>query len=360
MEAIRAPLLNANEDEVLVVGVYVTEGAPVRAGELLFSLETTKASNDVDAPRAGYVRRLSVAEGDRVPVGRLLCVLTDTPDEPLDEKLEQPVLADGVRATRRARELAEEHGVDLVALGVEGIIKERDIEAYLQRSGRAPRGRPAVPAFAAPLAGPNPVVVLGAGGHARVLVDLVREARRDLTLIGAVDDGDVLPSDVLGVPVIGTSEQLVELRERGVEEAILGVGAVTHNATRVELYRRLVTLGFRVPNLVHPRASIEPSVRLGAGNQVFAGAIVGSNAKLGDNVIVNSGVVVSHDCTIGSHTHLTPGALLAGGVTIGESTVVGMGVTIYLGVTIGRDVVISNGVHVLKDVPDGTVLRGSA
>jgi UDP-3-O-[3-hydroxymyristoyl] glucosamine N-acyltransferase len=102
---------------------------------------------------------------------------------------------------------------------------------------------------------------------------------------------------------------------------------------------------------------IEPSVAMGVGNQIFAGAVVGSAAKLGDGTIINSGTIVSHDCLIGSHTHFSPGAILAGGVEVGENTLVGMGVTVYLGVRIGSNVVISNGSHIMKDVPDGSVIR---
>ncbi len=351
---VRVPLLNANEDELTVVDVYVREGAEVRAGELLVTVESTKAASDIDAPVAGFVRRLSVAEGDRVGVGALICWLTETADEPLPEPeaSAEAAGASDVRATKRARALAEEHGLDLAAIGATGIVKERDVLAFLERSAPA---RP----FAEPVAGDHGVVILGAGGHARVIVDLLRGAHPELTIVGAVDDSSRPPADVLGAPVIGRSDRLEALRASGVERAALGVGAVTHNATRRALFERLASLGFELPPLVHAQAMVEPSVKMGRGVQIFAGAIVGSNVTLGDNVIVNSGVVVSHDCVIGAHTHLTPGAILAGAVTVGENTVIGMGVTAYLGITIGRDVTVSNGVHLLADVPDGELVRAS-
>lgn len=193
-----------------------------------------------------------------------------------------------------------------------------------------------------------------------MLVDLLRQARPELTLVGAIDDGERPPSDVLGVPVVGPSAHLEALRADGVELAALGVGAVTHNATRRELFDKLESLGFELPPLVHPGANVEPSATLGRGAQVFAGAIVGSNVTIGENTIVNSGVVVSHDCVVGAHTHLTPGAILAGGVRVGQGSVLGMGVTAYLGISIGSDVVVSNGVHLLADVEDGAVVRASA
>lgn len=356
MKFVRIPLLNANEDEVVVSGVHVAEGDEVRAGELLVSVESTKATMDVEAPMGGFVRQLAVTEGERVEVGALVCVITQS----ADEAFENPALEEAAeqqtgraRATRRARALAEEHGIELESLDVRGIVKERDVRRYLERAAPG-RGTPAVPVSS------DRIAVYGAGGHARVIVDLLRESRRDLTLMGVVDDGDEPPEDVMGVPVLGGWAQLAALREQGVRRVALGVGAVTHNRTRVELFRRLTEAGFELPNLVHARASVEPSVRMGHGNQVFAGAVVGSNVTLADNTIINSGTVVSHDCVVGSHAHLTPGAILAGGVRIGENTVIGMGVTLYLGVRVGRDAVISNGVHVMKDVPDGAVVRGTA
>ncbi|MCC6874323.1 MAG: NeuD/PglB/VioB family sugar acetyltransferase [Sandaracinaceae bacterium] len=352
MEIVRVPLLNANEDELLVSAVFVHEGDEVRAGQLLVTVESTKASSEIEAPSAGFVRRVSVREGDRVPVGRVLVVLTATADEALEGEATERAGAQEIKATHKARELAEQHGVDLASLGVRGIVKERDVMRALEaRGGKPARLEPAA-------IGPR-VVIFGAGGHARVLVDVMREGHRDLVIVGAVDDSSASAADVLGVPVLGSSEVLASLREQGVENAVLGVGDVTHNATRIALFDKLRALGFRVPNLIHPRAMVEPSARMGAGNQLFAGAIVGSNARLGDNTIVNSGVVVSHDCVIGSHTHLTPGCILAGGVTVGRNCVIGMGVTIYLGITIGDDVVVSNGVHVMKDVPDGVIVRAS-
>ncbi|MBO6937179.1 MAG: NeuD/PglB/VioB family sugar acetyltransferase [Deltaproteobacteria bacterium] len=354
MHILRAPLLNANEDSLVVDSVHVAEGDMVSAGDLLFSLESTKASTDVEAPAAGFVRRLAVGEGDRIAVGALLCVLTENSDDALPALPEDDAPEEGaVKATRRARELAEAHGIDLSALGVRGIVKERDVRRHLDGSSPSSAG-----GVTFSLERPK-AVVFGAGGHARVVIDIVRQTRPDLELVGAVDDGDTPPAAVFGVPVLGSSELLGKLKADGVNHAILGVGAVTNNKVRGDLFARLVEHGFDVPALVHPRACVEPSARIGPGAQIFAGAVVGSNASVGANVIVNSGVVVSHDCIIGSHVHLTPGAILAGGVTIGENSVVGMAVTIYLGVRVGRDVVISNGVDVLSDVPDGELVRAA-
>src|SRR6266567_6574990 len=356
MQLLRVPLLNANEDEVTVVDVRTQEGAEVRAGDVLFLVESTKATLDVEAPISGYIRNLHVQKGQRAKVNSLLCVLTVSRNEPivLSETAQNDQLP--FRLTRKAEELAERHHLDVSSLGLTGIIEESDIERFLQGQakpaevGTGNRQRLPVP----PGAG-DPVVVYGASGHARVLIDLMRLAG-DLFPVCAVDDSPSEP-EVLGVPVLGTSSLLAQLKADGIGRAVLGIGSVQNHRARVKLYDRLVAAGFIIPNLIHPRSMVEPSAVMGVGNQVFAGAVVGSAVKLGDDTIINSGTLVSHDCVIASHTHLSPGAILAGGVEVGENTLVGMGVTVYLGVRIGSNVIIANGSHIMKDVPDRSIIR---
>lgn len=348
MQLVLVPMINANERELEISDVLVTEGQQVRAGQPLFVVESTKASMDVEAPMAGFVRRLRAQPGQRLPVGAPLCALTATADEPLEGLEDDEQAQDEVRATRKARELAQLHDIDLSSLQVDGIIKTSHVQAAIDGLGRG--GQPS-------LGAPQRVVVWGSGGHARAMVDLIRSSRPDLQIVAAVDDGDQPPAEVLGVPVQGSSQDLASYRAQGVLHAALGIGAVTHNSLRAELFARLEALGFVLPSWVHRGAVVEPSVQMGRGCQLFPGAVVGSKARLGDNVIVNSGVVVSHDCVIGDHTHLTPGAILAGDVKVGRNCVIGMGVTIYLGVTIGDNVTIANGCHILQDVPAGSVVR---
>jgi len=359
MHLIRVPLLNANEDEIAVVDVYVSDGAQVRSGDLLFMLESTKATLDVEAPAPGYVRNLRVGKGQRVGVNSVLCVITETPDEPIVTPEASPNDERPFRITRKAEELAKRHNLNPAHLGLTGIIKESDIERVLQtHSTKSAIGIPARERLPVPPGAGKPVLVYGASGHARVLIDLMRLAGQ-LFPVAALDDGSVEP-EVLGVPVLGNSSLFAALRSEGIESAVLGIGSVQNHRGRMKLYDRLVASGFDIPNLIHPRAMIESSVSMGTGNQVFAGAVVGSAAKLGDDTIINSGTIISHDCVIGSHTHISPGAILAGGVHVGENTLVGMGVTVYLGVRIGSNVVVANGSHIVKDVPDGSIIRAGS
>lgn len=376
VEWIRVPLVNANEDEVEITALFVVEGQEIQKGTALFEVESTKATIEVEAPHQGFVRGIRLEEGQRAKVGMVFCALTEAADTPLPELPEQNGRAgedDGPRATRRARLLAAEYDLELAKVPHRGIVTERDVLDVLQKTAgdlRAPADRSALngggerPGEAVrtkqsvPVGGAaEAIVIYGAGGHARVVLDAIREGRRDLQVVGILDDGEDRPDEVLGVPVLGSAELLPELRERGIRCAALGIGAVTHNRLRAELFERLKSLGFRLPAIIHPRASVEPSAFIGAGTQIFAGAVVGSTVEIGENVIVNSNVVVSHDSRVGDHVHLTPGALLAGNVEVGPRSVIGMGVTIYLGVRIGADVTIANGNHIVQDVEEERFIR---
>lgn len=361
MKVVKAPQINANEDELEITDVYVQEGQRVEKGEILCTLESTKATVDLEAPGQGFVRALGIASGERVRTGQTICVLTETATESIEHVARKsPSLSGEPRATRRAASLVEEYDLDITGIEHQGILTERDVLQFLGRKKedlRAP-GDQAQSAAAELFGGRGDgIVIYGAGGHARVVIDTIREGRRDLEVVGIIDDGADRPDEVMGIPVLGDVSILPELRERGVRLAALGVGAVTHNALRAELFERLKRQGFSLPNLIHPAATVEPSARMGEGNQIFAGAVVSSNVRLGNNTIINCNAVVSHDCRIGDHVHLTPGALLAGSVGVGERTVIGMGVTIYLGVSVGADVMVANGNHILQDIGDRQVLR---
>lgn len=202
------------------------------------------------------------------------------------------------------------------------------------------------------------IVVVGAGGHAKVLIDLLH-ASGEFDVVGLLDRSLPAGTVVNGVPVLGadSSDSLADLRRSGVPHAANAVGGITDRSLRASVWSRITHAGFHMPTLVHPRAAVDRSARLAAGVQVLAGAYVGADASVGADSIVNTNAVVSHDCVLGEHVNIAPGALLAGGVHIGDNTLVGMGVSIYLGLRIGTHVVIANGTAVFDHLADGVIVR---
>jgi UDP-perosamine 4-acetyltransferase len=200
------------------------------------------------------------------------------------------------------------------------------------------------------------VVGLGAGGHAKVLIDILHQSG-EYDVIGLLDPdkaGQVLG----GVLVLGNDERLAQIREDGVTCAFIGVGGVGDNSLRTTLYQKALAAGFTVVNAIHPTAILAPSVQLGQGVAIMAGAIVNADAIISDNVIINTGAIVEHDCAIGAHVHISPGAILSGGVRVGESAHIGAGATVRQCITIGAEAIIGAGAVVIRDTPPNTVSIG--
>src|ERR1051325_6932493 len=217
MELVRVPLLNANEDEVEVVAVQVEEGAPVRAGDVLCVVESTKATVDVEAPVSGYIRKLEMRRGMRAKVGQLICAITETATEELELPAETQSAAGGSgRATKKAREVAERHGIDLSSIQKGGLITERDVEAV---AGSKPAA-PSVRAESRPAG--DRVVVYGASGHAKVVIDILREAHKGLRVEAIVDDSPT-EKEMFGIPIVGNSSELARLHKEGIGNAVLGI-----------------------------------------------------------------------------------------------------------------------------------------
>jgi UDP-perosamine 4-acetyltransferase len=203
------------------------------------------------------------------------------------------------------------------------------------------------------------VVGLGAGGHAKVVIETLRLDGR-YEIIGLLDrNPDLLGKSVLGVPILGDDEELPVLKARGVECFFVGLGGVVSLAPRRRLYESALGLGLEPVPVLHPGAFISPSAVLGQGPTVMAAAVVNAQARIGENVILNTGAIVEHDCVIGSHVHIATGARLAGDVVIGEETLIGAGAVVRQGLRIGPRALVGAGAVVVKDVPGGQMVVGN-
>ncbi|MDK2954748.1 MAG: hypothetical protein PWQ57_244 [Desulfovibrionales bacterium] len=202
-----------------------------------------------------------------------------------------------------------------------------------------------------------PVIVIGAGGHAKVLVDALLLA--GVQVLGLLDrDPAMAGRDVLGVPVLGGEDKLVQYAPDQVA-LVNAVGSVDSMQARKTVYDRLRGQGYGLAPVVHPQAVVSKFAEIQPGVQILAGAVVGPGAVIGENAIINTKASVDHDCRIGAHTHIAPGATLSGGVVVGESSHVGTGASAIQGIRIGRDCLVAAGAVVVRDVPDGAKVRGA-
>jgi len=206
---------------------------------------------------------------------------------------------------------------------------------------------------------PIPVVGLGAGGHAKVVIEIL-QLEGQYELVGLLDPKPDLQGElVLGVPVLGGDEQLAVLKARGVEHFFVGLGSTADLKPRRRLYEFALSQGMKPAIAIHPSAIISPSAVLGMGATVMAAVVINADARLGDNVIVNTGAIIEHDCVIGNHVHVATGAKLSGGVIVEDEAHIGVGAIVRQYIRIGTGAVIGAGAVVVKDVPDGQTVLGN-
>ena len=202
------------------------------------------------------------------------------------------------------------------------------------------------------------VVGLGAGGHAKVMVETLR-AMGDFEIVWLLDSNrDLWNRHVIGVPVLGDDDQLPRIYQEGVRHAFVGVGSVGDTSPRRRLYAMAREQGFDIVTAIHPAAIVSPSAELGHGATIMAGAVINAAARLGANVIVNTGAIVEHDCIVGDHAHIATGARLASTVNVGAGAHVGAGATVRQCITIGEGSLVGAGAVVVRDVLEGTVVAG--
>ncbi len=276
-------------------------------------------------------------------------------------ELQTAALPAGLRITQPALALAREHNLDLSALPPNRLVTESVVRELLSSTSSIDTidASAAVPEMPSAPFDPTALIIYGAGGHGKALIDLVR-ALGMYRIVGLIDDGLSLDDNVMGIPVLGGAAELEGLRRQGIALAINAVGGIGNPAIRKTVFERLVGAGFACPAVVHPRATVEPGAVLAPGVQVFANAYVGSDARIGFGCIVNTGAIVSHDCVLDACANLSPGAILAGEVNIGAGALVGMGATINLRVTVGPGARIGNGATIKENVPpEGIVKAGT-
>jgi sugar O-acyltransferase (sialic acid O-acetyltransferase NeuD family) len=192
------------------------------------------------------------------------------------------------------------------------------------------------------------IIIVGAGGHGRVVLDILRAAGEH-EVAGFVDATPALAGQkVEGLPVFGPANVLPKVRQQKIQGAIVAIGDCR---ARVKYGLVLKEHGFQLVRAVHPRAVVSATAALGENVMVSAGACVCPHARIGDSVILNTNCVVDHECEIGEGVHICPAAALGGRVRVGRAAWIGLGASVIQCITIGESATVGAGAAVIRDVP---------
>ena len=209
-----------------------------------------------------------------------------------------------------------------------------------------------------PANSPKMLMVIGAGGHAKVIVDTLFESNLESSVAGAVDKAPTTIGKALGKTKIIGDDSILSNVSPTQYHFIVAIG---DNTVRSTLFKVWKEQGFTAISCIHPKSIISDSVSIGEGTAIMAGTVINCDSTIGDNVIINTNATVDHDVSIGSHAHIAPGSHLAGNISVGEGAFIGTGATILPGIKIGAWAVVGAGSIVTRDVlPHRTVWGVSA
>ncbi len=196
------------------------------------------------------------------------------------------------------------------------------------------------------------IIIIGAGGHAKVCIELLQAMGESIAYCIGTEDS---PDRCLGFSVLKGDKHLVGLYQQGYRRAFIAVGS---NKLREELAAKVLSNGYEMVNAISPHAVISSTARLGIGIAIMAGVVINADTIIKDFTIINTGATVDHDCYVGKLVHIAPQSSLAGNVIVGDYSFLGSGCCIIPGVNIGKNVTIGAGGVVISDIADENIVVG--
>lgn len=194
----------------------------------------------------------------------------------------------------------------------------------------------------------KPVLVLGAGGHAAVLVDMLRQLNH--TIIGLVAKDKPADKPVFaGIPYYAADDDVLAF---DIGDVLLanGIGLLPGSNTRAKVQQQFKQAGYQFITVVSSRAIVSDYSSLAEGVQIMPGAIINANSVIGTGTIINTGAIIEHDCSIGCYNHIAPGVTLSGDVSTGDYVHIGTGASVIHGINIGDNVMVGAGATVTKNL----------
>lgn len=350
--------INVSDNKFLVTKLHQQNGALVMAGDLIYSIESSKASKDVTAPCNGYIFFANdVKEFDEYPANFLIAQIVETKENPFAkviEVIEEPEATAeakeevNVIATKEALALAAKHGVDLSKIAAEYITKW-DVLEYIKQLDLGTSGYNSTI---------KRVALIGAGLGAMQVIDLISHLDNYRAVALYDDTPEKQGAFVYGVPVVGkiVFKSIAEDYKMGKFDYIVNAIS-TSNDFRKTCYDALTELKVPYCNLIHPSAVIGHYVTMGTGNIILPFTHIGPNTILGNDCFLTAKASIEHHNIVGSHCTCGPSVMTSGCVTIGECVRFGTGVFVEPHVVIGSNCLISSGTIVINNVPDNTIIR---
>lgn len=374
IHVMRMPGVNANEDSAILVRWTVDEGAPVRKGQFICEIETTKSTVEVEAEADGFLVPVAPAGASQQVGAPIAVIKTDLAAD------HSALLGDGASAkseeklwTKKAAIVARRLGIDIEALAKAkpGVtLTEADVLAA--QSGAPAAAEPPKPAAAptaapAPQSAPRPVLgtgqhfervllIGGASGAGALAVEAILRTSHQRPG-GIIDTNPKTHGQIIhGTPVLGDRTAIQRLWKEGAFDGAV-ILFTDDIDDRAELFNELTAAGVRMTNVIDPSVQIRTDVKMGVGNAIMSNGFIAHSVEIGNNNFFASHNVIEHHSKVGDHNAFGPRCTACGKVTIGSFIRFGMHVGIEPYLSIGDRCIIASGTTLTSSVPASTIVK---
>lgn len=362
------PTMNVNDTKVVISDIQKKNLEYIEEGEMLYCVETSKATEDYHVDFSGYVV-LFVEDLDEVAVGQsagmIFKNLEDAKaklEEIQGKKFEEKKLS-SVNASKKAIAYAKEKGVDITKIKKKGIIKTEDIDNYLKetqpvttkKENKATKPAAVEYSFDSSI---KRVAVIGGGRGTMQVLDLIFHLDGYRAIRIYEKDKSKDGSCIYDVPVVyeDSVDRIINDYKNGEFDYVVnGIGGSTQ--LRKQYYETLTGAGLKYCNLIHPSVIIGQGVKIGAGNIILPMCHIGPEAQIGNDCFLTAKTSIEHHNVIGSHCTFGPGVMFSGSVEIGDCVKFAAGIYVEPLVKVGNNCLIASGVILNKHVPDNTIVR---
>jgi sugar O-acyltransferase (sialic acid O-acetyltransferase NeuD family) len=358
---LKSEKIGVSDKEYEIIELSFSSGDFVKEGDVVATYETSKSLIEVEAPSDGYIF-YTTNEEEFIGVGSVIAYLSekqefDMPSENRPVETHEAEQTEQASSVKTAREKIVSKSAQLLLEKLENALDNIDAEVVTYKNLFDYICSDILFAPIEHEKMDKRIVIQGAGRFASVIIDAIR-MQGEFYPVGIIDDTKPVGFDVDGVKVIGGEAILSDIKSKGINNAVIGFGAIGEQFKRQEAYEKYVELGFNMPNIIHPKASLSRGVELGDGNIILSQVDIGAQVTIGNNCLLNVNSLVSHHCILSDNVQLSPGAILAGSVNVGAHVVMGMGSTTTFGISIGSGVIVNNGAAVFKSVSDNQIIKG--
>ena len=203
----------------------------------------------------------------------------------------------------------------------------------------------------------KPLILIGGGGHCKSCIDVI-ECEGVFTIKGILDTKEKIGKSVLGYPIIGSDDDILEWVEKG-HSFLITVGQIKTSHIRKKIYQKLKDFNAMLAKVVAPTATLSKHAAIGEGSIVMHNATINADAIIGVNCIINTASNIEHDVTVGDHCHISTHAVINGNCTLGNEVFIGSGSILSNGICVVDKVVFGAGSLVYKSVNETGTYAGN-